>query len=78
MEIWRAYWYKWVGICFLGGYLETCGESPLIPQDQKEFEILWDAYLLEKAMYELGYELNNRPHWVGIPVEGILEIMGEE
>ena len=38
-------------------------------------EILLDAYLLEKAMYELGYELNNRPDWIQIPMEGILEIM---
>jgi predicted trehalose synthase len=40
--------------------------------------ILWKAYLLEKAMYEHDYEFNNRPHWAGIPVEGISEIMGEE
>ena len=46
-------------------------------EDREEFEILWDAHLLEKAIYELGYELNNRPQWVGIPVEGILEIMGK-
>lgn len=38
-------------------------------------EILLDAYLLEKAMYELGYELNNRPDWIEIPIEGILGIM---
>jgi maltose alpha-D-glucosyltransferase/alpha-amylase len=33
-----------------------------------------DIYLLEKAVYELGYELNNRPNWVSVPLEGILEL----
>jgi maltose alpha-D-glucosyltransferase/alpha-amylase len=33
------------------------------------------AYTLEKAVYELGYELNNRPTWVDIPIAGILELM---
>ncbi|MCF8108088.1 MAG: maltose alpha-D-glucosyltransferase [Desulfohalobiaceae bacterium] len=78
MQAWRAYWYKWVSICFLQGYFQVCQDSPLLPQDPDELEILWDAYLLEKSMYELGYELNNRPGWVGIPIEGILEIMKTE
>jgi maltose alpha-D-glucosyltransferase/alpha-amylase len=37
-----------------------------------------NAYILEKAMYELGYELNNRPDWVGIPLQGILQISESE
>jgi maltose alpha-D-glucosyltransferase/alpha-amylase len=36
-----------------------------------------EAYLLEKAIYEIGYELNNRPAWVGLPLRGVLELMGE-
>ena len=37
--------------------------------------ILLDVYLLEKALYELGYELNNRPDWVRIPLAGILQLL---
>ncbi len=33
------------------------------------------AYLMNKAVYELNYELNNRPEWVGIPLRGILKIL---
>jgi maltose alpha-D-glucosyltransferase/alpha-amylase len=36
-----------------------------------------EAYLLEKAIYEIGYELNNRPDWVGLPLRGVLELMGD-
>ena len=40
-----------------------------------ELERLLDAFLLDKAIYELNYELNNRPAWVQIPVEGILQLV---
>jgi maltose alpha-D-glucosyltransferase/alpha-amylase len=36
---------------------------------------LLEVYLLAKAIYELGYELNNRPDWVGIPLEGISSLL---
>jgi maltose alpha-D-glucosyltransferase/alpha-amylase len=75
MEPWRELWCKWNSIYFLRAYLETCEAAPFTAKDPEEVEMLLDAYVLEKAMYELGYELNNRPDWVQIPVEGILEIM---
>jgi predicted trehalose synthase len=37
---------------------------------------LLDAYLLDKAAYEIGYELNNRPDWVHVPLEGMLQLLG--
>jgi maltose alpha-D-glucosyltransferase/alpha-amylase len=40
--------------------------------------VLLDALLLEKAIYELGYELNNRPEWVKIPLQGIQQLLGAE
>jgi maltose alpha-D-glucosyltransferase/alpha-amylase len=36
--------------------------------------VLLDAHLMEKAIYELGYELNNRPDWVDIPLKRLLEL----
>ncbi len=72
---WAQLWYGWVSACFLSGYFATA-KPELIPPSIEELEVLLDAYLLEKAVYELGYEMNNRPDWVGIPVKGILDLVG--
>ena len=45
------------------------------PPDASQLRTLLRAYLLEKALYELRYELNNRPDWVKIPLEGILQLV---
>jgi maltose alpha-D-glucosyltransferase/alpha-amylase len=68
---WSIYWYRWVSAMFLGTYLEVSGGAPYLPRTRSELEILLDIYILDKAVYELGYELNNRPQWVAIPLEGI-------
>jgi predicted trehalose synthase len=46
-----------------------------IPETLKELQVLLDAFLLEKAIYELLYELNNRPAWIKIPLQGILQLL---
>lgn len=74
LQPWRKLWHWWAGISFLRGYLETAQGSLFLPETPEELRNLLDAYLLEKALYELAYELNNRPDWVDIPMQGILEI----
>ena len=46
--------------------------TPIVPDDRKHVRRLLDTLLLDKAAYELGYELNNRPDWVDIPLRGLL------
>jgi maltose alpha-D-glucosyltransferase/alpha-amylase len=75
LESWARFWYLWVSAMFLRAYCTTVGEAPLVPRDQDTFEALLDALLLEKVIYELGYELNNRPDWVKIPLQGILQLV---
>jgi maltokinase len=61
---------------FLAGYLEEV-ESTIIPAGQA-FERLLALFELEKAVYELRYELDNRPDWVRIPVAGIARLLEQE
>jgi maltose alpha-D-glucosyltransferase/alpha-amylase len=46
-----------------------------VPDDDRGFAQWLDAFLLEKALYELQYEMGSRPSWVGIPLMGILRIV---
>jgi maltokinase len=59
---------------FLAGYNETVDQR-LLPPGQQATERLLAVFELEKAVYELRYELNNRPDWVSIPVAGILRLL---
>ena len=59
---------------FLEGYLETV-DPTLLPSGQLAIERLLTVFELEKAVYELRYELDNRPDWVGIPVAGIQRLI---
>jgi maltose alpha-D-glucosyltransferase / alpha-amylase len=73
---WLAEWAdaitRWLASAFLHGYLDTADENPIVPSNQIHLRWLLDALLVEKAAYELEYELNNRPDWVDIPLRGIL------
>ena len=69
------YWYTWVAAAYLRAYLDATKNASFLPESRQEFQTLLDTFLLEKAAYELGYELNNRPTWVRIPLEGILQLM---
>jgi maltose alpha-D-glucosyltransferase/alpha-amylase len=74
---WLTYWNRWASAGFLRGYLQAAEGQSFLPADPDHTAILLDAFLLEKAVYELGYELNNRPEWVDIPLRGIAEVLGD-
>jgi maltose alpha-D-glucosyltransferase/alpha-amylase len=63
---------------FMLGYMAATTECPSSPADPDHTRMLIDFFVLEKALYELRYELNNRPDWVGIPIKGIICLLGEE
>jgi maltose alpha-D-glucosyltransferase / alpha-amylase len=76
MEQWAQFLYYWASVAFLKKYLATAAGEAFLPKTQPELQVLLDAYLLEKAVYELGYELDNRPEMAEIPLQRILELLG--
>jgi maltose alpha-D-glucosyltransferase/alpha-amylase len=68
-------WYRAVAGIFLRAYLETADGAPFVPAGPEELGTLLGFHLLEKAVYELGYEANSRPDWVGIPARGIIDLL---
>jgi maltose alpha-D-glucosyltransferase/alpha-amylase len=75
LEPWVRFWVAAVSTAFLNTYLETAGNASFVPQTSDGLEIELRTFLLETALYELGYELNNRPDWVLTPLQGILDLV---
>ncbi|HSU31435.1 MAG TPA: putative maltokinase [Bryobacteraceae bacterium] len=75
VESWADYWAAWVSATYLCAYFDKAGKASFVPADGKERRTLLDAFLLQKVLYEVTYELNNRPDWVQIPLRGILNLL---
>jgi maltose alpha-D-glucosyltransferase/alpha-amylase len=74
LEPWADAWQHWATEAFLGGYRAALGSASPLSLSDDAFAALLHTFELEKALYELGYELNNRPDWVRIPLSGILKL----
>ncbi len=75
LEAWARFWVDSVSAAFLHSYLTTAGSASFVPQTAEDLDLQLSTMLLEKALYELRYELNSRPDWVRIPLRGILEVV---
>ena len=75
LDPWARIWERWAGASFLKGYLAVAEHAPFLPEDPLQRAQLLDLFLLDKALYELNYELNNRPDWVRIPLRGLAELL---
>jgi maltose alpha-D-glucosyltransferase/alpha-amylase len=75
LQSWAEVWSARISRIYLAAYLEATAGTTFLPDQPDDLRILLDAYLLDKAVYEVGYELNNRPAWVGIPIRGIQSIL---
>jgi maltose alpha-D-glucosyltransferase/alpha-amylase len=74
LEPWAQLWERATSAAFLRAYLASMEGSEWLPGDPSVLRKMLDAFLLDKALYELLYELNNRPAWVRIPLEGVLAL----
>jgi maltose alpha-D-glucosyltransferase/alpha-amylase len=77
LEPWAEYWASWISSTYLQAYLQAADGAVFIPDNREDTEVLLSAFLLEKAVYEVAYELNNRPNWISIPLRGIHRILAD-
>ncbi|MBI4266475.1 MAG: putative maltokinase, partial [Acidobacteria bacterium] len=72
---WADLWETWVGAVYLRAYLAASRDAAILPSRADDIDALLQLFLVEKAIYELGYELNNRPDWVHVPLAGLLHLI---
>jgi maltose alpha-D-glucosyltransferase/alpha-amylase len=78
IEAWGRFWQVWVSSIYLGSYLDQARKAGFLTAGADEVELLLDMFMLDKAVYEVAYELNNRPDWLDVPLQGILELLQAE
>jgi maltose alpha-D-glucosyltransferase/alpha-amylase len=77
MTLWAQFWARWVSAVFFKSYRQAAGAASFLPSNDVDLEMMLDVFLLRKAIYELGYEINNRPGWIKIPLQAIAELVNE-
>jgi maltose alpha-D-glucosyltransferase/alpha-amylase len=68
-------WYHYMSGFFMRAYLKKVDGAAFVPKNTDDLQILMQTFLLQKAVYELNYEINNRPTWVLVPLRGIKSII---
>jgi len=76
LEQWAHLWYVWVSTAFVRAYQEHTAGASILPAAAEEFEAMLADFLLEQALRELAYELEDRPAWAPISIRGILQLVG--
>ena len=74
LDPFARYWHRWVSVAFLASYLEAAKGASFAPKEPAQIDLLLDTFLLEKATYEVEHELKNRPDWVKIALQGVLQL----
>jgi maltose alpha-D-glucosyltransferase/alpha-amylase len=77
MKQWAKFWYEGVSAAFLSSYLQTASQDSFLPKTQQELEVLLDAYMMERAVYDLGYSLAKRRDRIETMLQRILQLIGE-
>ncbi len=72
---WAEKWYEYTASVFKKTYLKEAEGAVFIPVSEAETDIMLEAYLVDKALYEIRYEADNRPDWLVIPIKGLRAII---
>jgi len=77
LEPWIEPWFTYVAGTFLAAYRRTVDGGSFVPDDPADVDMLTNLFMLEKAVYEVGYEIDNRPDWLMIPLRGVSYVLGD-
>jgi maltose alpha-D-glucosyltransferase/alpha-amylase len=77
LEPWANQFYRACAAAFSSSYLDAAQGAPFLGGSLEQLRTLLDIHLVEKALYELLYELNNRPAWAELPLRGLLSLVQE-
>ncbi|AWV88492.1 maltose alpha-D-glucosyltransferase [Bradymonas sediminis] len=77
LQDWGSAWFAQVRTAYLNAYLDATRDSKLRPASRELCAKLLNAYEVEKMVYELGYELNNRPDWLALPLNSLAQYLDE-
>ncbi len=77
LDPWARLWVKEMSRHFLDAYFEATAGAPFLPVSQADIQVLLDAFVLHKALYEIGYEISYRPDFAGIPLSAACRMVGE-
>jgi maltose alpha-D-glucosyltransferase/alpha-amylase len=76
LESWADAWQHWAAEAFVAGYSAAIGEAAFVPRGGA-WRTMLGVFTIDKALYELEYEMNHRPDWLRIPLLGIRKLIGE-
>jgi maltose alpha-D-glucosyltransferase/alpha-amylase len=80
LQLWSDAWYRGASAAFLSAYMERARDAGasavFLPESRDELGALLRLHLIDKCCYEMSYELNNRPAWVGVPMAGLIALAG--
>jgi maltose alpha-D-glucosyltransferase / alpha-amylase len=74
---WASWWQTWTTVSFLHAYHRAAAGALFLPFDPAAAGSLLTLFLLEKALYEVRYELAHRPAWLGVPLSGVIDLLPE-
>jgi maltose alpha-D-glucosyltransferase/alpha-amylase len=77
LEPWADLWYRHTAGCFLESYLATVEGADFFPHDRADLKSLLDIFIIDRAVFELGDVLDNRPEWITIPIRAIMAVLAE-
>jgi maltose alpha-D-glucosyltransferase/alpha-amylase len=73
---WAVQWSSWVSAAFLGAYLARVAGSPFLPADRESAAVLFDSFVVEQALYQLGRDLEERSPSISVSLHGLSHVVG--